>query len=282
MDKPLELIVVEDNPKHLADARQYFGAPERKDLVKVTYCSTLSEADQKLTADGAQKRYAGVISDVFFPSGYEAERDADGDFVAMVGNGFDGAAQTLRDQLMPHTLSEMNLPKVGSPTGFIVDPCLTEEQIEEYRASAQDKTKHYRGIVEGWAKEERASPYGVFVAMLAKEKGVPVVFNTDVTGHGSDILPVTKWADANGMYAVKTKTDETGGTKDWRMAHLSLVMRIEEQKRGLGPCESKNGGGVVHMKFLDPYQYPKNSNHVGELANPDFRKALLAGYGITG
>ncbi|MBI2125197.1 hypothetical protein HYV87_02040 [Candidatus Woesearchaeota archaeon] len=72
--KKLELLVVEDTEKHLADAREYFGRDAIKDKVSVTYATTLLEAEEKLLGT----KYDGVITDLFFPTGESDEqRDRD-------------------------------------------------------------------------------------------------------------------------------------------------------------------------------------------------------------
>lgn len=65
----IELLVVEDNEKHIAQARQYFDA--RADVVQVTYATTLAEAQVAMNT----KKFEGVISDIFFPTGKSGEDD---------------------------------------------------------------------------------------------------------------------------------------------------------------------------------------------------------------
>ncbi len=65
MKKPLELLVVEDKPHHLKDAREFFD--ERIAIgvnINVDYATTYEEAKQRLE----EKRYAGILTDIFFPS----------------------------------------------------------------------------------------------------------------------------------------------------------------------------------------------------------------------
>lgn len=64
-EEKLEILVVEDNEKHLADAREYFKGIEAKADVKVTYASTLKQAEELLK----NNKFGGIISDVFFPIG---------------------------------------------------------------------------------------------------------------------------------------------------------------------------------------------------------------------
>lgn len=72
MKKPLELLVVEDNEKHIADARAYFASIEQKGIVQVTYASTLKEV---LNAeDDIPQNIQGIITDIFFPTGFSGAK----------------------------------------------------------------------------------------------------------------------------------------------------------------------------------------------------------------
>lgn len=69
-NKTLEILIVEDNPKHLADAKAFMDAKIAAGVpVKVDYATNLKEALQCI--DG--KAYDGIICDIFFPSGGTAE-----------------------------------------------------------------------------------------------------------------------------------------------------------------------------------------------------------------
>lgn len=72
MEKNLEIFVIEDSEKHLADAKTYFGHQiELGARIKVSYATTLQEA---LNAINTQN-YDGIISDIFFPSGMNDDRE---------------------------------------------------------------------------------------------------------------------------------------------------------------------------------------------------------------
>ena len=70
--QPLELLIVEDDPAHLADAQSEMrrridaGIP-----IRVEYASTLSQALQQI----ATENYDGIICDILFPSGFNAKED---------------------------------------------------------------------------------------------------------------------------------------------------------------------------------------------------------------
>ncbi len=70
--KKLELLVIEDNPKHLADAK---AVSEQYQGITFTFASTLSEVKGLLE----QKTYDAVVSDIFFP---DREGEVPDDLVA--------------------------------------------------------------------------------------------------------------------------------------------------------------------------------------------------------
>ncbi len=69
--KKLEILVVEDNPRYIEQARNCFRPAEEQGIARVSYAGNLAQAESLLET----RVYNGIISDVFFPSGYESERD---------------------------------------------------------------------------------------------------------------------------------------------------------------------------------------------------------------
>ena len=64
MKEQLEILVIEDNPKHISDAKKLLDdRAERGIISNVDYASTFSEAQELLN----RKSYDGIISDIFFP-----------------------------------------------------------------------------------------------------------------------------------------------------------------------------------------------------------------------
>lgn len=62
--KKLELLAIEDNPKHLSDLREVMGGRVEAGVVgRVDYATTLTEAYEHL----GDRSYDGVLSDIFFP-----------------------------------------------------------------------------------------------------------------------------------------------------------------------------------------------------------------------
>ena len=70
MDEPLEILVIEDKEHHLRDARELFNERMASGAnIKVEYVTNYGEAKEKLKT----KLYNGILSDIFFPSGSEAD-----------------------------------------------------------------------------------------------------------------------------------------------------------------------------------------------------------------
>jgi len=74
MEKKLEILVVEDNPKHLEDAKAEMEKNGQHVDMNVDYAGTLDEAMELV----AGKAYDGIISDVFFPVHETAEEGPNG------------------------------------------------------------------------------------------------------------------------------------------------------------------------------------------------------------
>jgi len=60
----LEILIIEDDPKHLEDAKQETQRRiDAKEPIKVDYAATFKEAEDLME----KKRYDGIITDIFFP-----------------------------------------------------------------------------------------------------------------------------------------------------------------------------------------------------------------------
>ncbi|MEA3514889.1 MAG: hypothetical protein U9R34_05400 [Nanoarchaeota archaeon] len=71
-NKTLDILIVEDDLKHLTDAKAEMQKRIEAGIkINVNYASNLADA-MKCTSE---KQYHGIISDIFFPTGYESEDD---------------------------------------------------------------------------------------------------------------------------------------------------------------------------------------------------------------
>ena len=80
MKEELEILVVEDQPKHLADVKAVLEGRKQYGI-GVDYVSTLDAAKRKLE----EKGYDGILSDVFFPEREGGEEAPSGLLVAKWG-----------------------------------------------------------------------------------------------------------------------------------------------------------------------------------------------------
>ncbi|MCK4589983.1 MAG: hypothetical protein KAT77_06065 [Nanoarchaeota archaeon] len=65
MEKTLELLIVEDNEKHLADAKaEVAKLQDQGKAINVTYATNYKEAQDAIQT----KKYDGIVSDIFMPS----------------------------------------------------------------------------------------------------------------------------------------------------------------------------------------------------------------------
>jgi len=186
MIKPLELLVVEDNEKHLADARAYFAPIEQKGIVHVTYASTLKEVLD--TEDNIPQNIQGVITDIFFPTGFVGARKKQ-------------VLNFLRDTLEERTISN--------------DPEYTRKLMDSINSWLKGKTIPPSGV------------YLAYIVKMIY-KGLPIVLNTDTYHHGDATQPVSTWANSKDIKLVETgKGDEPGKSKDWRGAYWIIAAEIE-------------------------------------------------------
>src|SRR3989338_1368913 len=67
----MRILVIEDNTKHLADAKTFFAKEHKHPEVEVLYAQTLVEASETVDClggrDPGKEKVDGIISDVFFP-----------------------------------------------------------------------------------------------------------------------------------------------------------------------------------------------------------------------
>src|SRR3989344_9222309 len=206
----LNLLVVEDSPKHLADARAYFSRPQIADKVAVTYATTFDpvfgmlchgNADRPDDTNGA---FHGVISDVFMPITNEHQSN-------------------------------------DTHRGFIGD---LAELLREYIGSANwEAEQRQRKAFAQWEKGDALPPAGVRVALLAKSLQKPVVLNTDGYHHSYALQPAYGWSQHAGVRMIDTGKGgwdeggrihvETPGTaKDWKKAYCAIIAQIESKQRG--------------------------------------------------
>ena len=158
--RALEILVVDDDLKHLAEAQQFFEPLREKGAINVTYKRTLAEAEDALAAND----FDGVIADVLFPMGFGPDEN---------GKRIEDLSRILRSVIDP----------LGAGISSRLWVC-------------------YLSSIKKWVEGEAEPPSGLYVATMATDMGMPVVFCTDVY-HRLDrnyrlysLGLVKRWADS--------------------------------------------------------------------------------------
>lgn len=213
----LEVLVVEDKQHHIADAQAFFAT--KADEVTVTYASTLQQAEEALAA----KRFDGVITDVFFPTGYTDSRKqekADG-LMSLVAEGYQrqfdpsfvrspiyrkNAVETaLRDfdstdpkrftsgWVTPNSFLLAKIQLGGLRLDSDLEDELKEKSIEEVKQYFSGMVEKYTDQIadyEKWHSGDGTPPNGVLLALDAQRSGIKVVACTDSYHHAALLEPV--------------------------------------------------------------------------------------------
>lgn len=145
METKKQILVVEDKEQHLADARAYFGGLEG---VAATYVSTLADAEREL----ATGQYNGLISDVFFPMGYEGvekQQRADA-LMEMVQVGYERTFTQSREGMQYNSIKKelARYQALQNQTG------VQEEEDEQIFTAKNDLHSRVRQCVRGTDKEK--------------------------------------------------------------------------------------------------------------------------------
>ncbi len=201
-EKPLELLVIESNPEHTADARAYFAPLEQKGIVRVAYASTLVQTDELMRQTRFDRitSFDGIISDVFFP---------------VMGTEEKGAKWKKYEKEVKEYLARL---------------------LREHTRCVQwDYTAKLNRTIDSWVRGDSNPPSGVFVAIKASP--FPVVLNTDTHCETNETHPVDRWTRRTGVPLITTGKGcqilgcgELGKTKDWRGAHFVAAANYEIQR----------------------------------------------------
>ncbi|MBS3146629.1 hypothetical protein J4471_02940 [Candidatus Woesearchaeota archaeon] len=173
-NKKLEILIVDDDEKHLADAqaeinkRIISGA-----AINVTYAKNYSESSTQMS----ERRFDGIISDIFFPSGVEDD-------------------EFLREQL--YILLQEHIESQAEFHGYFACFADTEEKREEQVVLL----RKLRDSTIEWVCGRSLAPYGLLVAQIAHETKIPVVLCTSGHHHGSKIAPVAEAVKKYRVYVI--------------------------------------------------------------------------------
>jgi CheY-like chemotaxis protein len=196
-NKKLEILVIEDNPEHLKDAKSEIQKRiDKGENINANYATTMLEAEELME----QKKFDGIISDIFFPYDSESYSDID-----RIPTGWDKGACLMCYELLKNL--GVNYPD-GHHTEF-------EVKIVE----AADK----------WMERHEMHPTGVLMIPKAEENEIPIVLCTDTYHHGYKTQPVFAYAMQKDVRVIDSHNDPEGhaAKKDWAEAVNAIFERIE-------------------------------------------------------
>ena len=198
-----KILIVEDNPEHLEDARRKMQGIVS---VEVDYATNLNEALQYLS----DNNYDGIISDVFFPISLKDIRD---------------------EEKIEEIYSIIKEPILRIKE---LIPDFSEEDIEEEIFNWEER---FHPILNSWRYGEEIPPSGVYLLKQALKEDIPLVFCTSEFHHGERLEPIHQymtwtWKKLDGN-STKTRMvdcepldigdrstfDDIGNVKDWNRAY---------------------------------------------------------------
>ena len=220
--KTLEILVVEDSPKHMEDVKAEMqrridaGIP-----VKVDYAKDLKEARVYLW----DKQYDGVICDVFFPSGLEKE-----------------------------DLDEQE--RIIDGVYELLEPLIEEPKDSGYGYQRQmDQYREIKDAMAAWKAWHGHAPLGVCVAEEFAGK-LPLVFCTSTFHHGAKTEPVHKYAGQKKIAMIDSYVDGDGEAekKEWSQAYQALIARIAISKIDKSELVKSQEAGRRSDEFKEAYE----------------------------
>jgi hypothetical protein len=190
-NKTLNVLLIEDNEKHLADAQA--EAQKRIASGEIAGVDIARHFEQCLDMASA-KRYDGIISDIFFPS------------------------------------SERTMNGIASNIFWTVwgqEYC--NNHRADYRCGDERREKMFKLVQDGFMDGKELPPAGISVADYAMYKGVPIVLCTDTYHHGIKTQPVHEYAGRTGVTIIDSfgAQDGNASAKDWARAFDVLMNKIK-------------------------------------------------------
>jgi CheY-like chemotaxis protein len=231
----LEILIVEDNPVHIEQAQRTFIQGNSE--ATFDFATTLEEARKRM----AEKRYDGVISDIFFPADQE-QREG---YV----QGYDLAAAREVERILnqrgvrtrratPEEVDhhyEIIFKKLceENPAGQ-TDPTVAQYLKEEARNQAElacelsDRLKQF-GITEDgpwFLKGDEQAPLGMIVVQEAQAQGIPVIYCTDTNHHGKKTQLIYEYGGAGIIDTFYQDIDAEAPFKHLELAYRHLRAEI--------------------------------------------------------
>ena len=189
-NKRLEILVVEDNPKHIEDAKAYFDQLSQSGVdVHVEYASNYKAAQQMMK----DRRFDGVISDVFFPF----EKVGEGKFM---------------DPDPEDDASRIWL--AWKHSGVWPLDCDPKSPYVDYQINVVKS-------MNSWCEGRSLMPRGVLMVEDAKKANIPIVLCSDAGHHSYALAPVHRYSRDQ---RVALCDFMNGESKDWARAYEALKL----------------------------------------------------------
>ena len=102
------------------------------------------------------------------------------------------------------------------------------QRLKEVINELKEEASNYLGYVNApkeWLEGRTEAPCGIYVVEKAKEKKIPVVFNTDAFHHSDFLESVFRWAKLNEIGFVDVMGE--GNPKEWKKAYVNCIAEIE-------------------------------------------------------
>jgi len=187
--KMLELLVVEDNPKHMEDAKAYFAELSDSEVVQVTYASNYSNAQQMMK----NKRFDGIISDVFIP--FEEVRD---------GEYIDSDPEDNKARIQNALFHAEVMPL----------PCDPKSPDFNYQINVVKS-------MNSWCEGKSLMPRGMLIAADAKKAAISIVLCSDAGHHSYELDPINQYALHQDIPLCDRLKENS---KDWAQAYKMLKL----------------------------------------------------------
>ncbi len=175
--RTLELLVVEDSPKHITAAREYFeGIIADGAQLHVTYATTYEEA-QKAMQNGS---IGAIISDVFFPQ-------SDSQVCDIVHK-----KATLDKLLTAYTTENPYRTKwmeLRRKEEYFEELCYGTEEDHKF---AKEQGIEFKSEISWFSSSTDLVPLGVLVMQEAEKQGIPTLLYTDQNHHAQTLQPVLR------------------------------------------------------------------------------------------
>lgn len=168
--KSLEILVVEDDEKHLSDAQAEINKRIASGVaINATYVTNYQEAKKQMS----ERKFDGIISDIFFPSGMEKDESLRQEAYALLAGSIERQIEgNVRD------IEETNFSYTR------------ESQIREQKRIREDCLAKLREVTSEWMEGNSLAPYGALIAQIATKMKIPTVLCTSGHHHGAKYSPV--------------------------------------------------------------------------------------------